>query len=913
MRPALQRLLSRPSSLEFLRTLVATPVANPSRYAPRKRGRQRSGHETEERRHVSSAAALKQEEYQESTADVETKERLLWSTSTITTHEPRTNSLGRGVIQGATSKPSQSGPSMNLKPDEIWPDEIVSDSNDAEVQKIVSLLPWTGLDIEPSTHFPIIRSSYRPHSNRRAENPFGPWSNMFWTRERLDYESDLSSPMREGQRRLLQSTGHQSDPRLWAYLLEYRRLVYGLPGVLMFWKEIQKRPLLLPTKTSLADKMWPTLLALGFHDPVILDQICFYAFNRLEEAKTWWSGLYVSIVEHFLLTGDGKAAVQWHKRLYGCCPPGSHRFARMCSKVAHRQGDLATLWNIYHRCDFKNVYRQVVPTLCAQEDYKTAIQWHYGLFEHEDFPSNAKDVEPLVHFLAIYYPSQARKLTRSLVEANIPFASALSARFEEEEKIKISREMMNLAHGETLGVAPKKYNDSLGARWFATNWVSLDTAIATIQALGVQEIGPLSLQAIALREPDPKSIVRRLNLLKDLGISIGKSMFSRAVEHFARNRNYVHLEGLLNSDQHPDEFEDAALQEVLLSSYAQARDWAQYRRTLAILALGSRSPLIEESNVILRSLIIRGSQSAIFTQLEDMQLKGTPVKLKTISLLIRTILMPRMVGRRPVTLQRTQRAVVDLNTAIVTMKRIMHSGSYIPVTHWREIVRRLGMLGRFKDVCNLCHYLARWYGPATQGAGFNSRNRRYRVPIQVPTSHSLHPLRILFNNSMQSALVEWGFIYAKKQTTAEAAKMGLRTLSESTLPDITSGIRLVKELNQLGVHIDGPVVHKAILNRLITYYGPGRSSRAYNRVRKELLVGKMDEVMSVVDQALGGEFFSSPRVELKSLLHQKALVRIKRATKVRWRHRFKLSRTRDTKLLYGDKILSKTHHPSIRP
>jgi hypothetical protein len=166
---------------------------------------------------------------------------------------------------------------------------------------------------------------------------------------------------------------------------------------------------------------------------------------------------------------------------------------------------------------------------------------------------------------------------------------------------------------------------------------------------------------------------------------------------------------------------------------------------------------------------------------------------------------------------------------------------------------------------------------------------------------------------MQNALVEWGFIYAKQETTREATRMGLRTLSNCTIPDVASGIRLVKELNQVGVHIDGSIIQKAILNRLITYYGPGRSSRPYNRVRKELLAGKMDEVISVVDQTLGGDFFSSSRLNLRSLLHRRALVRIKRATKIRWRNRFKSRRTRDSKLLYGDKILSTIHHQSISP
>lgn len=704
---------------------------------------------------------------------------------------------------------------------------------------------------------------------------FGPWEKRLSALKRLEFESALDSDVTGSvKKRLVDMEAHKNDIRLWAYLLTYRKRVHGSAGVLMFWNAIQKRKLHFGPTIAMKEIFWPTFLNLGFTNPRILKEVWQHADMLLDRTNERWVGLYVYVVEHFLKSGNGTAAIQWHHRLFARHPPGARRFGEMCHYVTVQRGDMQALKIIYKLTGYKTVYGKVIPRLLNQEKFKTALEWHYACLMQGDLPSNAKMVEPLVHHFAIYYPALATKLTRSLVDAGVSFASTLPK--ELADNTKISREMMNLIHGSGFNIPPKKYNDSLGARWFATTWVSLDTAINAIHALGVREIGPLSLQSIALRDPDPASITSRIRQLRGLGISIGTSLYSRAVEHFAdpKNRKAENLHGLLNSDQFPDELENGELQEALLATYAQCKDWTQYRRIIEIRSLASRSPKFESANIILRSVIIRGNRSAIFNQLEEMQLQKLPVKAVSIKVLLRHFLHERNPGKRPSIPRgcRNHGTSNGLNTAIMVLQKIMETGSYVPITLWREILRRLGMLGQFQDLQDLCVYLARWYGPK------NRRLWKYRVPVEIPTSHLLHPLSILFSPSLQKAITEWGFIASLKRYPTHlniyATHRKILLTDPSRMPDVAMGIKLLKKLSSLGVYIRGPQIRKAIFDRLITYFGPGISSRRSNRWGQKKLAGRMKEVAQEIDAALGGEYFTSPEINLGVMVRDMAVRRM---------------------------------------
>ncbi|KAH6724781.1 hypothetical protein BKA61DRAFT_464327 [Leptodontidium sp. MPI-SDFR-AT-0119] len=705
------------------------------------------------------------------------------------------------------------------------------------------------------------------------------WEESIFSNERLEFESNLALEPTGDQHRLLDST-QGNDMSLWAMLLGYRKRIYGREGIRMFWDAVRDRNIQLPTTGHLADKLWHTFLTFGFEDPAALESIYDYAKRNKHHHNLYWSRLYPQIVGHFLANHEGDLALKWHNRLSKLHQPGPRTFAEMCRGVVSKGGDLGTLRQIYNTQPHRNIYAKIIPLFSQKEQYKLALQWHSFLCKNGDAPRSAKVAEPLVQFLATYDPPSARKVTQDLVKAGTSFASSLSQKLE--DNTKISREMMNIIHGETMHIPVKKYNDELGARWFATTWVSLDVAINAVHALGVQEIGPLSLQAIALRNLDPEAIISRIEQLKVLGISIGVSLFSRAVEKFAREGKLDLLDGLLHSDQHPDELQNFELQEALLASYAQGADWTQYRRTLEIRLLASMSPEIEKRNVELRMVISTSDVSVALRGLEDMLIDGIPVKGATVSLLLKHILGPRRMGQRPISLRNGLNGKDGLMRSIAMLKTIMRSGTYVHPNLWHEIIRRIGMLGHMSSMRNLCSWLATCYGPQNH-CNTESWLQRYRVPAELPTSHGLHPLCVLFPPSLQKSIVEWGFIASQPQhpqRTRPSHFLATEDALEEKSSAMTSGIHILKNLNSLGVHIDRRSVRKAIFNRLIMYYGPGYSNRRYNE-RRKWSIGTLDEAAKQIDEALGGEYFTA--VELQEIVQQMALVRWRRRERQRMR------------------------------
>lgn len=685
-----------------------------------------------------------------------------------------------------------------------------------------------------------------------------------WKGDDLEYESNFSNPSTFRQR-LVDLPGHGGDMGLWISLLEYRQRIYGVDGTRMVWNAMRKRGVRIPTDGPLASKFWTMLIDAGVQDEQLLQELWKYAENVLESSGQRWSRLYVSIVTYLLLHGRGQEALDWHNILIADHPPHPNDFTEMFRQIALKGGDLEALRTIYEKQNCRGVYGKVVPILCEQEDFNSAIDWHFLFMQNGDLPLESKAVEPLVLHLAVYDRANARRVTQSLVDKGVSFGPLIASTLNGYHTI--SREVMNLIHGETFHVKVKPYNDSLGARWFATKWVSLDLAINTVHALGIQEIGPLSLQAIALRDMDCKSITQRIQQLKRLGISIGTSFYSRAIEEFAAKGKVDFLEGLLLSDQHPDTLEDWKLQEALLSHYAKNQDWSQYKRTLAIRLLGSESYDTEIQNHTLVSQVGRHDIPAVLETLSKMNTSGIVVRAKTVSHILRMTLRPRQRGRAPIS---EPTSVDDLSIGINILTDILKSGGSVPATYWREIFRRLGMLGRFDELERLSIFLASWYYQAedlTKEAlsEYRRENRQEMAPAQVPTSHPLHPLRILFPVPLQKAIVEWGFIHGLTSWPADEAILSLTGKNtQLTRYPFTRGILLLKELGQRGVNINSAAIRSAIFNRLMIYYGPGRSNRRYNRIARARNRLTLEEMANQIDIALGSPAF--PGLDLRNAI-----------------------------------------------
>ena len=690
------------------------------------------------------------------------------------------------------------------------------------------------------------------------------WGAYLRTYDEVEFQSHLGLQV-DDRKMLVDDPKFGNDFTLWAYLLDFRKRRYGSAGVAMFWAAARKRGLLLPTEGPFADKIWPTFLQAGFEDKEMLQDICQYADDLYDSSGKHWPRLYMYIMQYIILK-EPNTIVSWHKRLIERHPPDPAIFSKLVRNIVLMGGDLRALKLLYKTKFYKThntykTYGKIIPILLGREDFHGAMQWHFFLVSRGDYPLNQKVIEPLIDHFAIYDPLKARRLKTSLVSIGVPFADSVSDGLEGSETI--SREMMNLVHGKAFGIEPKKYSDRLGARWFATNWISLDLAINMVHALGVEEIGPLSLQAIALREADPSGVVHRIDQLKQLGISIGSSVFSRSVESFARDGKVEYLQGLLKSDQHPDSYEDRELQKDLLASYARTQDWAQYRLTAAIRVVGSRSSRFEQYNMIQQANIFRGDRSAVFKMLEEMRVQRIPVSQKTIYRILRHFLPTRRKGHAP-----DPRSLDDLQTAITILTTIMKFGGSVPATSWHEIIRRLGMLGRFDDLEKLCLWLAALYNPNSTLRSKSVDNLSPVLPIhtsrlppaQIPTSHKFHPLRMLFSNSLQRAIVEWGFKREPlrqpfQSTLALDNSSIIDNLAEQSAYHYTRGVRLLRQLQNEGVYIDVAQIRRALRNRFAILYNPGESRVVRNELLRRQNVSTRSDMEVQLNNAWGADIW----------------------------------------------------------
>lgn len=820
MRPALQRLLARPSSLDLLRCLIEAPsLANPAicsecRCPPLQR-RRASFHTRCAGHKAATAPAAATPNY-----------HAPHSSIPRTTEEDAAHSLQR---------------------------------RDVKLPKLPSIEKSQSEDYFLD-NLPLMKDG---HVSAMVE------SDLKSTIERL---KKAQLKVVENPQLANDEVYNQTTNRLWDLLVLRLSKHEGLE-VAEIWKHIHSESLQLPvsgtsmiSKGSLADSLWVPILELGFKDSEILKSICDYANELTDSSGKRWTKLYQYIMQHMLLNDRGSEAVYWHDILSDRHRPGPATFQRLMRNVivdVSGKADLAALKEIYIRNPYRAAYSKVIPPLLQRQDFYRAFDWHMFLQYHGDLPLNADMVEPLVQYFAMFDMNTAKGISCGLTSSGSPLAPVLTKRLSQSNAN--SQDMMKLASGDAAHTESKLHNDKWGARWFATKWVTLDIAINTIHALKVNTIGPLSLQSIALREPRAADIARRIDQLQQRGISIGNSAYSKALASFAKRDQHELLQSLLESDQHPETFEDKVLQENLLISHARAGDWRQHQLILAVQLVSAIDPQMEEYNIQLRKYATERDEVAIVKTLETMRMKRIAVEVVTIRYILRSILRPRTRGHRP-DLRVEGYVKRDTDLVISILKNIMEYNSFVPVTAWREVTRRLGMVGRITDLHSLSLWLADRYNHSMDGqtSVLKLNSKFASVRSQLSHSHPLHPLRLLFPDVRQRSIVEWSFIHGM-MSHSTFVKENLELVDMTTPQDrnaqvlekVTRGIYFLKELERHGVFINEANVRRAVYIRLVILYGPGHSNRVYNRAVRPYNPLSLAEMVRGVEDAWGRPLWPS--------------------------------------------------------
>ncbi|ELR08911.1 hypothetical protein VC83_05857 [Pseudogymnoascus destructans] len=815
MRPALQRLLSRPSSLDLLRLIVDGPPCMKSQSLRPRR------------------------------------------TSTY-------------------SSTSKAKPLNKLS---VMP----LDSSDArlEISNRKGERPYTSCTRQKDGQLPSIQPEVQNNTfTKRGINEAEPIPKLS--------DLDLKSVVDELKKRQLNTStarssgnavGQESTERLWTYV-ECGLHQAGNEAVRDIWEHIRSPGLHLPvqgpsamSKGGLADNIWVPIVELGFKEPETLSSICQYANEMYDTSGARWLKLYFYVIQHMLLNHRGSEAVHWHEKLSRRHRPGPATFQRLMRNVIiSKEGDHKALKKIYIRNPYQSIYSKIVPILLQNQEFDKAFDWHMFLQHHRDLPLNADVVQPLIQYFSIFDPKTAKGISSGLTVSGSSLAPGTTTEGD-EDKSNSREDVLSIMSGEAPGSVIKGSQADLWvARWFATKWVTLDIAINTAHALKVEYIGPLALQAIALREPVAADITSRIGQLEQRGIGVGQSTYSKALTSFAKRGQQGLLEALLESDQHPLSFDDRVLQEKLLTAYAKAGYWRQHQLILAVQLASAIDPVMEQYNMQLRNHATQRDQAAIVKVLETMRMNRIAVEIATIRFILRAILRPRTRGHGP---DNSVPGYVeqDIGLAISILKNIMEYNRFVPITVWREVTRRLGMLGRMNDLHGLSLWLVDQYGPDNNGHTRilgTSPTLPARQP-QLSTGHPLHPLRLLFSDVRQRSIVEWGFIWGlMSYATSVDSSPGIiaATTAEEqknlALEQMTQGIRFVKELQKRGVYIKESSVRRAVRVRLVILYGRKESVQQHNRKWRSYNPLSLEEVVKGAEVAWGNPLF--PSVEAVRLL-----------------------------------------------
>ncbi|PHH58718.1 hypothetical protein CDD81_4741 [Ophiocordyceps australis] len=342
------------------------------------------------------------------------------------------------------------------------------------------------------------------------------------------------------------------------------------------------------------------------------------------------------------------------------------------------------------------LYDYIVPALFESGQSTLARSWRTRLVLFKDFPTSYK-ARPFLRFLSFYYPS----ITLSAKERSI-------AECQDDSAIAGLDDGKFALFATQRGHLSDTYSDTIAAKWLASSWAPVDFAVNCIYRLGLRVIGPRSLQSLALREPHASAVASRLMQLKRLGIALSPQSYSRVLATFAKQNMQELLADLLQSDIHPDEFDDTETRKMLMTASIRQGDWKRERLLRGVeWALGTRIPRSNLDSLLANELekSDMGKFSTILDRMEVLQVSMS--QTSAMSLLQRLFCK---LGEHP--RERTGEKGANsswiLHRAISVTRRVARHDVAIPIKYWRILVYNLGRLGRFEQLYQLCREVV-WY------------------------------------------------------------------------------------------------------------------------------------------------------------------------------------------------------------
>ncbi|KAI0415384.1 hypothetical protein F5X98DRAFT_346851 [Xylaria grammica] len=695
---------------------------------------------------------------------------------------------------------------------------------------------------------------------------FRKWSTLLSDPVRLAVESDFfrQGPAKEWHGRLLvDKFEHHGDLALWSCLLDYQMRINGPAGVAHVWKALWGRKALYKVDGSLGQMFWRVMLegALMSDDTYFLQGIWIYSEWMYDIHRVKWPQLYTTVIKHLLRTHQHQRVLQWHLLLAPNFYPGLGEFSDIIKEFAVDKElyRLDTLPSLYKISPDKRLYTTLLPYLFDLGESELARKWRRLFVRHGEVPLAPVPVRPLLRFLNGYHPNDTLTDEERAVLKSTP-EPVKDDQLDQLDQLDLSRESMNRAYGQTFGISVKNYNDRLGAKWFASSWVGLDTAISTVSALGVEKIGPLSLQSIALRAKDSEELLNRISQLREHGISVVESNYLHIILYLARRNDNELLYDLLRSDLHPDIFDDLSLQTQLIDSGTPISDWRTLRLLLVARLLVFELSARSITNNVLRFSFERRNQDDVLQILEEMKSRNIPLDYEETSHIYKSLIEDYNYGQRSL-------ASRPANFYLSVFRQLKSMDVPVPLSHWKLIMLNMARQGQLEDLERISVELVDMYlrspsfrpgfvpvhvwdipvamkGPLT---GVENLLGVY-IPQDLPGNHSRHPLRGLFDSKALTVIIESAFTAHPGQ--GFRAEQGTRQRRrQRQTSQIANTIRMFCALRERGMWIRVRKVRFVVTNCLVNIYGRTTPPGTSHRLMRANNTVSLDEMKVLIDDA----------------------------------------------------------------
>jgi hypothetical protein len=435
--------------------------------------------------------------------------------------------------------------------------------------------------------------------------------------------------------------------------------------------------------------------------------------------------------------------------------------------------------------------------------------------------------------------------------------------------------------------------------------LSIEFAINSLRGVGVQMIGARSLQALGLREGTAQNLVYRITQLERSGIRIAPKAYCSAVIRFSKSSEDKLLDQLLQTDIHPNEFDDTDARRRMLEDAIKAKDHNRKELLEGVERALAEDKEPHQLDAMLDQILNTrkiGKAKILLDRMEALKVSPDP---RVANKLLKRIFWG--VGNHPHNFKRGIKSGdpdPQLDRAIYVARRLSFHRFSMPLQNWARLLRSLGREERLEELLQLSLDVVDFFKPSRGGlipvrSGDTPQGRRILddnlyvnfsqrvgkadsrmstsesqsnhqlqqeaearfaqrqdegiqfLPADLPFSHRQHPIQRLFSPFLQRAVVRWGF----DQTLAQRPMR--RPKSKSSHPtledfDIAKGVRILAILRDHGVLIDPQIIRSSISQRISVGQIPSRR----HRQRDSTNVGT-EFVKRLVDEAWGSELLPS--------------------------------------------------------